>query len=59
VPGPAHASCRRPGHHTGPAGDIQDPLAAPQASAFYQVGSPACGDRRHQVTLVEFRRIAF
>jgi hypothetical protein len=58
VPGPAHAPGCGPGHHSGPAGDIQDPLAAAQAGAFYQVGSPACGDHRHEVTLVESGRIA-
>jgi len=58
VAGPAHASGRGPGYHPGPAGDIQDPLAAAQAHALYQISSPDRGDRRHEVTLVEFRRIA-
>jgi hypothetical protein len=58
APGPAYASGRGPGHHPRPAGDIQDLLAGAQAHALDQVSSPDRGDRRHEVTLVELRRIA-
>ena len=58
APGPAHPFRSRASHHPGPAGDIQDTLAAAQAHAAHQAVRPASGHRRHQMVLVQFRRAA-